>query len=208
MQPASRLIYEWLVEVYYSFTELMIVNVLWFVFTLPMVTAPPAAAGLYFATNQLAHQQPTDWRSFFTGFRRYFWVSWRWCLLNLVVFAGLGGNFWHYGQVQAAWGVWIQGLFVSGMVLWSLLQLYTFPLLIEQQEARLRLALRNSAVLFVRRPGFSLGLSAFAGILAGLSTFVLPPAWLIFTAGLCAYLANKGAIHLIDERSQAGREPV
>jgi 4-hydroxybenzoate polyprenyltransferase len=73
------------------------------------------------------------------------------------------------------------------------------PLLLEQTDRRLLTALRNSLVLFIRRPGFTLGLILFLASLIALSTLVLPPAWLILTASLSAFLANKGAIYLIGD---------
>jgi uncharacterized membrane protein YesL len=208
MPPVSRLIYEWLIDAYYSFTALIIWNLLWFAFTVLIVTAPPAAAGLYYATNRLAHHEPTDWRSFFTGFRTYFWSSWRWGLLNLVIGLAVGTNVWYYAKIEAAWGVWVQGLFAGGLALWVLVQLYTVPLLIEQERQHVRLALRNSAVLFLRRPAFSLSLSVVLMLMIGVSTFLLPPAWLMFTASLCAYLANQGALYLINDLVPPGSQPV
>jgi hypothetical protein len=79
-------------------------------------------------------------------------------------------------------------------ILWGLLQLYTFPLLLEQEEPRLRTALRNSLVLFIRRPlqmfGWSFAIFTFA---LG-SSSLLPPAWIVITASLCLYSSNRATI--------------
>lgn len=195
---ARRLIWNSLVDAYYESVPLIVTNVLWVILTLPVITAPPAAAGLYYATNQLAQQKSVTWRTFFEGFRAHFWLGWRWGLVNLLVFAILGFNFWFYGRGETSWGVWLQGAFLGMMVLWGLLQLYTFPLLLEQQDRRMRTALRNSLVLFLRYPAFSIGLALLVALLVVVSTLFLPPFWLLFTASLSAYLANRGTIDLIE----------
>jgi uncharacterized membrane protein YesL len=199
---AGRLLFSWLEDAYFDFGKLLVYNLLWFALTLPLVTAPPAAAGLYFAVRQLANQQPADWRTFFEGFREHFWLSWRWGLLNLIVLAGLAANLWFYGLVEAEWGLWAQAGFMALLALWCLLQVYTFPLLLEQHDRRLRVALRNSIVFYLRRPGLSLGLALIIALLAAISLVLVPPAWLVLTGSLCAYLATRGTLHLAGELSE------
>jgi uncharacterized membrane protein YesL len=198
MQSAGRLIWEWLLEAYDSFWILVVFNILWALLTVLVIPAVPAAAGLYYATNQLAHQQPVNWRTFFEGIRTHFWLSWRWGLMNLAVLIVLAVNFRYYGSLPAAWAGWAQGLFLGLAGLWGLLQMYTFPLLLEQTDRRLRTAMRNSLVLLVRRPGLTLGLVFFLAGLIALSTLVFPPAWLLLTASLSAFLTNQSAIYLIE----------
>lgn len=199
----QRLIWDALVDAYYEAVPLATFNVLWFILTLPVITALPATAGLYYATNQLAHQKHVTWRTFFEGFRSHFWLGWHWGLANLLVLMVLGFNFWFYGRVEASWAVWAQGALLGLMGLWGFLQLYTFPLLLEQEDRRMRIALRNSLVLFLKHPAFSIGLAFFVMLLVLVSTFLLPPFWLLFTASLSAYLANRGTIDVI-KRSQSG----
>jgi hypothetical protein len=57
-------------------------------------------------------------------------------------------------------------------------------------------ALRNSVVLFVKYPVTSLGLALLVALLIVVSTLLLPPSWLLATASLGAYLANRGTIIL------------
>ena len=199
MQSASRLIWEWLVEAYDSFWILVVLNLLWALLTVLIIPAVPAATGLYYATNQLAHQHPVNWRTFFKGIRTHFWLGWRWGVMNLVVLIVLAVNFRFYGGLSAAWAVWAQGLFLGLACLWGLLQIYTFPLLLEQADRRMQTALYNSLVLFVRQPAFTLGLILVLASFIALSTLVLPPAWLFLTASVSAFLANQSAIYLINK---------
>jgi hypothetical protein len=185
-----------LVDAYYDAIPLVTTNVLWFLLTLPLITAPPAAAGLYYVTNRLAHGRSASWRTFFEGFRSVFWLGWRWALTNLLALAALSGSYWVYGRIGAEWSGWVQGVLIGLAVLWGLLQTYTFPLLLEQEEYRMLTALRNSIVLFIKYPVTSLGLALLLVLLLVVSTLLLPPAWLLATASLGAYLANRGTIVL------------
>lgn len=198
MKTSGAWIREALADAYYDSIPLITINLLWCLLTLPPITAPPAAAGLYYATNRLAHRRSANWRTFFEGFRAHFWLGWRWVLTNLLVLAVLLGDAWFYGRMGWGWGEWVQGFFVGLAILWGLLQIYTFPLLLEQQERRMLVAVRNSAVLYLRRPLFSIGLALVVILLIGLSTCLLPPCWLFFTASLSAFLANRGTIVLIE----------
>ena len=71
-------------KIYYDLFELLKINALWVLLTLPILTAPGAMAGLFYSINKLAKNEPINAGTFFEGFRNYFWVSWRWTLLNLV----------------------------------------------------------------------------------------------------------------------------
>ncbi len=200
MDSSGRIIRDALLEAYDSFSQLAIANILWFILTIPLVTAPPAAAGLFFYTHELAHRHPVDWRTFFTGFRKYFWLSWIWAVTNLVAIIILGVNAWFYMQVKTAWAPWMAGFFVGILVLWLLLQMYTFPLLLEQTDQRMRVALRNSVVLYLKRAGFSLALVFIVIPFAIIST-IIPPLWIIITAAASAFLVNNCMIYLIDDIS-------
>jgi uncharacterized membrane protein YesL len=185
---------ESLVNLYYDLVPLVSLNVIWFLLTLPIVTAFPAAAGLYYATNQLAHQKGAGWKTFFDGFRIHFWLSWRWGLLNAIILIVLVSNIVFYGQLEAEWSVWLRGVIIGLSILWGIIQLYTFPFLLEQEKQRLSTALRNSIVLLATRPAPVLSVALLTLVLVVLSTVIALPAWFFFTASLSVYLANKVVI--------------
>lgn len=194
------LLYRWMLDAYHYFFELVTINLCWLLLSIPLVTAAPAAAGLYYATNQLAHDEhEVTWRTFFTGFRQHFWLSWRWGALNLLVIAVLLSNIWFYQRFTGAWVPWVETLFISLIFLWWLLQIYTFPLLLEQQNTSLRVALRNSLVFYLRQIRLALGMALLIMALIYLSIRFVPPAWGVLTISLCAYLANRMTILLIAE---------
>ena len=71
--------------------------------------------------------------------------------------------------------------------------------MIEQKDRRLRTALRNSMVLYLRRTALALSTAVLIAAWLYLCTRYLTPAWLIITPSLAAYLANRAAIAMLGE---------
>ena len=186
-----------LLDAYLLAIPLIVLNVVWFLACLPLVTAFPATAGLFYATNRLAHGQSAGWRDLFDGLRRYLWVSYPWGLLNLLAGVVVVSNVFYYAQQEAGLTEAARVLLVALGLFWVMLQLYTFPLILEQERPSLRLALRNSLVIVLKRPLHSLGLAFAVLALAIITTVALAPAWVFITASLCAYIANAGALAAI-----------
>ncbi len=69
--------------------------------------------------------------------------------------------------------------------------------MIEQEKPDLRLALRNSLVIFLKRPLRTIGVLLFIGFLAVGTTVIIQPAWIFITASLCAFLANRATLSAI-----------
>jgi uncharacterized membrane protein YesL len=109
-------------------------------------------------------------------------------------------NYLFYHGFGTEWSYWVQGAFLGLLILWGLLNLYTFPLLLEQSDRRLVTALRNSLVIYIRRPAYALG-SAALMVLVGYLSYRLLPLWGVITASLSAYLANQVTIRVVMELS-------
>src|SRR5204862_3975459 len=105
--------------------------------------------------NLLAHGKPAGWRDVIEGFRRYFWRSWLWGLLNVAVIMILGSNLIFYSMGKESWSVVAQAMVGAVILIWLALQMHTFPLMIEQEKPKLLQALRNSFVILVKRPFYS-----------------------------------------------------
>ncbi|GIV81061.1 MAG: hypothetical protein KatS3mg051_0415 [Anaerolineae bacterium] len=194
-----------LLGAYYDLISLILVNIIWFLLTVPVITAIPALGGLYYATNRLAHQSAADWRTFLEGFRTHFWLSWRWGLLNLASLSIIGSSLWFYSQVDTVWAGWMHTLMIGVLLWWTLIQLLTYPFLLEQSDRRLRVAIRNSLVMLLRRPLFTVFTGISIGVLILVSIYLVLPAWTFVTGSLCTYLANRAVISTInsmqDQRS-------
>lgn len=186
-----------LLDAYLLAIPLIVLNLVWFLACLPLVTAFPSTAGLFYATNKLAHGQSAGWRDLFDGFRRYLVVSYPWGLLNLLVAAIVFSNVVYYSQQDAGLTQVARVVLVALGLFWAMLQVYTFPFILEQERPSLRLALRNSLVIVLKRPLHTLALTFALLALAVITTVALAPAWLFITASLCAYTANAGTLAAI-----------
>ena len=197
MSESIRVIWEGLQDAFDSMAELVIVNILWVLLTIPVITAPAALAGAYYMTNLIAHRKPVSWRTFFEGFRQFFWLAWGWTLANLLAGFIVYSNFVFYKQFSGNWVAYAQGIALGAGLLWLVLQVYIFPLLIEQEDRRLRIAIRNSFVLLVSSPGLALLLIVLLGLVAGLSLLLQIPL-LIITVSFSTFLANWCALHALE----------
>jgi uncharacterized membrane protein YesL len=197
MGIALRALWAALKDYYEEMFKLAGANLLWLLLAIPIVTLPPATAGLLYLTNQVAHHRSVELRMFFEGLRKYFVKSWLLALLNLLVLTVLWANVRFYGQMlDAQWAPIVQGLFLGVTGIWCLIQLYVFPMLLEQEEPKLLLALRNAALLAFASPVTTLLL----GILLAIATVVsvaLPLLLAIALAAVVALAVNEAVLILL-----------
>lgn len=194
----NELLRDRLINAYYDLIPLVILNVLWFIVSIPLVTLIPATGALFYSTNLMAHGKSAGWREFFAGFRICFWRSWIWGVINLFIVLGLSLNYLFY-PVN-----WLHVLVIVVAILWLMIQIYHFPLLLEQEQPSIGLGLRNSLVLIAKRPLFAVGATFVIGGLIVATTVLLWPAWMALTASICAYLANMATL---DSIAKVGSRP-
>ena len=75
MRQAVRVIYQALVAAYDGFWMMWLAELIWLALSLPVITAPAAAAGMYYTMKQLAYGESLEWKMYFAGVRRYFFAS-------------------------------------------------------------------------------------------------------------------------------------
>lgn len=189
---------------------LMLMNIVTVLLLIPVVTFPPALAGLWSAANLVAQGRAIGWSDYFQAFRRYFWKAWGLALLNVLVGIILLANVLFYAPANVPFEIsptvsfWIQALFLGVTFVWLIIQLYPLALLLEQEDQRLRVALRNAAVLFVANLGFTIVLGLLLLVVAAIST-VFPPLWLLVTVALLAVVCNKAVLHLLETYRERAR---
>lgn len=191
---ANQTLRDQAVDAYIAAIPLITLNVIWFLVSLPVVTIVPATAALIYATNQIAHGKPANSSTFFEGFRLYFWKSWSWGILNIFAVIVLASNYLFYGQLDEQISVWARALVVTFSFLWLTLQMYTFPLMLEQEKPHLRTALRNSLVVLLKRPFYSMGIALIIATIAAVSSLLILPLWGFVSASAIAFLANRATI--------------
>jgi hypothetical protein len=195
-------------------TDQTLVSVLAVLLVLPVAVFPPALAGLWNAANLVAQERAIHWSDYLEGFRRYFWKAWGLALFNISVLVIALANFWFYSpgiaplKISQETSMWIRTLILGMVVLWLIYQMYPMAMLLEQEDPRLRLALRNSALLFLVNPGFTLVLALLLLVVSAISTVLQLP-WFLFTLSLIAVVCNKAVRHLLEpyrERMRTERE--
>lgn len=183
----------------YSFGELLVSNIFFVLMLLPIVTIPPAFGGLNYAASQLVINKRVNRQTFFEGFKKYFQTSYVWFFTNVIVVGILLFNI--DLSIQSHQVLWLQYLTRIYWILlgvWMLLQIYTFPLMIQQEKPRFILALRNSAILWFKHSIFSLLLSVIISILVIISIYLFP-LWFVISASLIAYITNLGVFYLLSK---------
>jgi len=183
---------------------LVIANVLWIMLNVLVVTGPPATAGLFVFTRRLARGEDADLHDFFEGFQRYFGRSWLWAIVAGAGFFVLGGDVILTGNLSSAgYIVFVQGFFLMLLFLWAFLLLYAFPLILEQEQPSLWLALRNALVMFAGNWSFSVALFGLALLTVLLSSLLLMP-WAIVTVAFLALLGNCAVLNRLAAHRASG----
>ena len=107
----------------------------------------PAAAGIHYWANRLVKEERVEFAHFWEGLRTYWWPATKLFLISVVGFYLLFVNALFYLRseitvLQIFGVIWLYGIYF-----WMSMQIYQLPLLIEQEDKRLRLVLRNSFFL-------------------------------------------------------------
>lgn len=182
-------------------------SLLWLLFSLLIVTAPPATLALFYVGHRIAHGEPTDPGDFLRGLGRYFGLGWRWGLLHGSLLFFLVGDVILTGQLsQSSVARLAQGFYLAVLGVWLLLQLYLLPFLFEQETPSVRLALRNGAMMLGSNVLFSVTLGVLLLLVLAAGTvffFVTSAAGGVFLAlvGNHAVLNRLAAHH----QQQRGR---
>jgi len=184
-------------SVRYNFSELMTINLFWALLSIPIVTIPPALAGLSYATYQIIANQKVTKQTFFIGFKKYFAVSYVW-FFSYVLVAGLLLFNIDLGiqQQNIGWIGALSGVYWVLLAAWIFFQVYSLPFFVQQEKPKVIMAIRNSVILWLKNPIFSVILTLVLLVIIIIST-LLPPFWLLITTSLVTYIANLAVVFLL-----------
>jgi uncharacterized membrane protein YesL len=161
---------------------LTLMNVVWLLLQLPLVTAAPATAAFYTVAESVMAGDPASWQEFWQGFRRYFWKALRWGLWQVVVY-GVGlFNLAYYGEEGGLLWDALRAAWVAGLVVWTALQLLYWPLLLAATDQRIVNTLRNALVMLTLNPLFVAVLLALTAVVVVLSVATAAPIGLAMMA--------------------------
>ena len=202
LKQAVRVIYQALVAAYDGFWMVWLAELIWLALSLPVVTAPAAAAGMYYTMRQLANGESVEWKMYFTGVRRYLWAGYRWFGVNLLVVGLLAFYAWFFSTTRADWGKTISGIPIGLLILWAIFQTFTFPFMLEQEKPSYMNALRNSLVFFIKWPALAFSIVIFNGAVLALSVWLRFP-WAILSFSLTALVACQGVMYVLETAQKA-----
>jgi uncharacterized membrane protein YesL len=211
---------------------LMFVNLLWVLISMPLLALAffflssgvpiaagitlllavlplaPASAGLSLIAQRVVEGRTFGWRMFFDGFRETRVLSWQvyglWMIGLLLVFVNLG----FYGQFSSAIGAFLSVLFIYILLIWLSLLIYLGPLMVLQNDKRVRTIWRNALILALGRPFFTLATTVLMAIIGTLSV-AIPLLGLLLTAAFFAvwgFRATTNVIAAAEERRRALEE--
>lgn len=154
--------------------DLMVVNWLWVICCLPVITVGPATCGLYTVTLKLAREEPVSpVKDFFRGFRSNFKAGLVLGLIAIGMLIVATGDIWfalqQTGSMRSLYLV--VGIIVSA--LWLTVISYTFALQ-AMFDSPLKLQLLNAFKLAFVAPGRTIGLWLIL-MIPVIAVIVLPP---------------------------------
>ncbi len=196
------------IDFYHEINGIMPVNFWWFLMCIPIVTIPPATAGMFYAAYQNKQGNVVNRATFFEGFKKYAGYAYLRAIINLVLayifMIGLSVYTqmdWKYSKVFAG----LLGLFA---LVWLLLQVYSLPVVFEMKTKNYFYALQNSFLLFFLKPGRTLMTLVFNIIIIILSVLTVIPFFVFTGAGISmtSILTMDDALEKLNKTVAANRE--
>ncbi|MCL7454326.1 MAG: hypothetical protein M8467_14905 [Anaerolineae bacterium] len=155
-----------------------------------MLPAFVVTGGLCFAANQVARGKTTNLGMFGEGLRRYWAKSLVVGSINVVALFLLATNLQFYAFVlEGGWTNLALSLWLVAGIYWGLVQIFWFPMILELENEKVLLALRNAIVMVIISPGFSISLGLLLLVLTVLCVLLTVPAVLVM-ASLLLLVAN------------------
>ncbi len=159
MKSAIKIILASLRDTWLDLWSALVCNITWLLACILILPGPPATLALYYYANQTVRGEAIYVSDFFKAIPRYWKVSWRWGIVNLIVLAILAGDVYLTRSPDPTTaGLFFRGVYFTLLAFWFLIQLFTLPFLLEQEKPGVFQALRNSMVMIGRNPLFSLSL--------------------------------------------------
>ena len=165
-----------------------------------ILPAPFAFGGLWAAGQRAARGYGIKWEHYWQGVKEY---GWRNLILTLVLILGYSivfTNLWFYNNPDISplpphISQWITPFWIALLVLWTGVTFYANAFLVELEEPKLLIILRNSLFLSLRHPFPTLTLIILTLLILGIS--ILLPVLLFITPPLILILRLTAARMLI-----------
>ncbi len=131
---------------------MVFLNILWVIFQIPIITAPPATVVLFAIAQRVNDDELWDVREMWPLLRAYFWPSWRWALPNIVFALILLVNFNIYGSASGLVWMILRLTWSILLVFWITLNLFYWPFWLVQEDKSLRTTYANCGRFLLLNP--------------------------------------------------------
>lgn len=183
------------------------ISLVWWAGALLVVTAAPATRGLQGVANRLANYRRANMDTFWEEARTHVGASWLLTALMLFIFGMIPVNIWFYAADGAGgWRSIVVALWAWALLLYFLVSQYLFPLLCQQNEPSVGLAMRNAALLAMRSPLYSLLGVLFQLVIVAVCFLLVAPV-VFLLPGLLALANNFFLTGLLQEMGLAEPPP-
>ena len=178
----------------------MLVGLINLVAWILIIPGPFVLAGIYTITQQAVRAKGVNWRMIWDGVKEFGPRSLLLFLIIVGVYAIIGVNLWFYANPEispfpSTIAVWTTPIFALFALIWTGVTFYAQALLMELEEPKMGLVLRNSLFLTILQPFQTLVL-VIVGI-ASLALSIALPVLLIVWPGFISAVAVTAARQLI-----------
>ena len=166
-------------------------NILWFIFSIPIFTIGASTTALFYVTLKMADNEEGNLTSqFVTAFRSNFRFStkvWLILLALLVIFGVDGYVLWHIHYTNVFWTI-LTAIFIVACVALAIILMYIFPLM-ARFENTIQAMFKNSLLLGIRYLICTALMACIYFLMLLVIVRFFTPA-VIFGEGLCAFLCS------------------
>ena len=173
------------VDFYHEINGLIPINFWWFLMCIPIVTIPPATAGLFYAAYKNKNGEAVTRQTFFEGFKKYALFSYIRAGINIILAYVFTLGLSVYTQMEWKYSTVFAGLLALFALVWAMLQVYSLPIVFEMKTKNYFFALQNSFLLLFLKPGRTLSTLLFNIVMMVISIVTFLPL-LVFTGAAIA----------------------
>lgn len=186
------------------FADLILLSLMWFLCSIPIITIGPSTAALYYVTMKMVRQEEIKLGAgFFHAFKANFKQGIILNLFFIVVGTVLALDYLIMAGVEGTYGAICSACFLV-LGIWVLcIMFYTYPLQAQFVNPVLR-TLKNAAILCVRRPlntvvVFAVNMVPVFVAMLSLALFIrIMPVWALLMPGAAAYVCAKRFVRIFD----------
>jgi uncharacterized membrane protein YesL len=209
-------------DLFDEFLPLVVVNLLWALFSLPVwwfalaallqgawvvatvvallgvLPAGPATAGLFAIAFKVADGRAVKLGDFFSGMRQFARPGWAVVGVATATLLLILYNLSFYANVGNLFGGVMLGLWLYGLIFWLGLLIYAPALVVLQDTPDLRMVARNAFLMALGRPIFTFLTLVLMVLIVGLSVFLVVPIF-FFTISYLALWSVNATRTLVDD---------